>query len=240
MQALSGRPAVDPAEEAAQAADDGLAEALKSLSHPKRLRLLRFLAEPRSLEEVANELQVARQSANEHVDRLLATGLVERVAGRGPHGPVTHHRLVLPRLFDVYDRLGVRLGIVAAGMEEDVHAYAPTAPLASPGTSGAAADSPRLVVVHGMRVGRTVPLSGSGPWLIGRDPHAALPLEYDGYASNRHAEIRRAAGGFEVADGMSSNGTFVDGVRLPRSGSARIANGALLRVGKTLVLFRTT
>lgn len=231
---------MDPANEVGEAVD-GLAEALKALSHPKRMHLLRFLAEPRSLEEIANELQVARQSAHEHVERLLALGVVDRFGARGPHGPVTHHRVVLPRLFDIYDQLGTRLGLVAAELEEDLRTYAPTTPLAPPRAAGVAPHTPRLIVVHGMRVGRTVPLGGSGPWLIGRDPHAALQLDYDAYVSNRHAEVRRtASGGFEIADGMSSNGTYVDWARLPRSGTAPLDNGALLRVGKTLLLFRTT
>ncbi|HEX9816629.1 MAG TPA: helix-turn-helix domain-containing protein, partial [Candidatus Thermoplasmatota archaeon] len=61
--------------------DVALATALKSLSHPKRLRLLRFATEPRTLEEIASHLKVARQSAKEHLDRLLEIGLLEPRSG---------------------------------------------------------------------------------------------------------------------------------------------------------------
>lgn len=219
--------------------EDGLALALKALAHPKRLRLLRYVTEPRSLEEIAGELKLARQSAQEHLDQLLSLGLVESRRGRGEHGPVTQHVLVVSRLFDVYDRLGSKLGLLAAELDEDVRAYMPTTPLATRVPGPAGADTPRLVIVHGMRVGQTIPLQGSGPWLIGRDPSAALCLDYDPYVSHRHAEIRRGPKGLEIGDALSSNGVYVDWVRVPRGGSMTIANGSLLRAGKTLVLFRS-
>jgi hypothetical protein len=59
------------------------------------------------------------------------------------------------------------------------------------------------------------------------------------YVSSRHAEVRRGPRGFEVADAFSSNGVWVDGKRLPRGGVVPIANGALVRAGRTLLLFRT-
>lgn len=216
---------------------DALASALKGLSHPKRLRALRFLVEPHSLEELASELHVARQSAQEHLDQLLALGLVESRQARGAHGPVTHYVVAIQRLFDVYDRLGSRLGILAAELEEDVRTYRPTAPLAGNATAPRA-DGARLTVVHGMRVGQTIPLTGNGPWLIGRDPAATLCLDYDPYVSTRHAEVRRIPKGYELADALSSNGTWFDWHRIPRGGMVTLANGSLLRIGKTLLLFR--
>lgn len=219
--------------------EDALAAALKALAHPKRLRILRFATEPRSLEEMASELKVARQSAQEHLDQLLAMGLVEPRRGRGEHGPVTRHVVVVPRLFDVYDRLGAKLGLVAAELEEDVQSLMPTSPLAAPASRASSAATPRLIVVHGMRVGQTVPLNGSGPWLIGRDPSATLCLDYDPYVSHRHAEVRRCARGFELGDALSSNGIYVDWARVPRGGASPIVNGSLVRAGKTLLLFRT-
>lgn len=219
-------------------ADAALAESLKSLAHPKRLRLLRFVAEPRSLEEIASELRVTRQSAKEHLDRLVEAGLVEPRRGQGRHGPVTQYVVVVARAFDIHDRLGTQLGVVHGNLNEDVQSRLPTTTLDAAGPSAIARDAPRLIVVHGMRVGQTKPLQGNGPWLMGRDPAATLCLDYDPYVSHRHAEVRRGAKGFELVDALSSNGVFVDWDRVPRGGVVPLPNGSLLRLGKTLVLFR--
>ena len=219
--------------------DESLAFALKALGHPKRIRLLRFLTEARTLEEISNELKVARQSAQEHLDRLVKLGLVAVRHGRGDHGPVSRYQVTVPRLFDVYDRLGTRLGLLASELEEDVRGNQPTVVLATR-SSPKPLDSPRLIIVHGMRVGQTVPLQGEGPWLIGRDPAAVMGLDYDPYISHRHAEVRRTRDGFELADALSSNGVAVDWRPVPRGGVVPLANGSLLRAGKTLLLFRIT
>lgn len=224
----------DPAPDAFEAP----AAALKSLAHPKRLRLLRFLAEPHSLEEIASELHVARQSAQEHLDQLLAAGFVEPRRGRGDHGPVTHYVVVVARLFDVYEQLGQRVGIIERELDEHVHVPLRTSPLGAAGVRGQL-HGPRLTIVHGMRVGHTTVLDGAGPWLLGRDPAASVCLDYDPFVSGRHAEVRRATGGFELADLYSSNGTYRDWERLGRGAAAPLANGALVRVGKTLLHFRT-
>lgn len=230
-------PAEDPARPGADE-EEALAASLKAFSHPKRLRILRFATVPVSLEEIASDLKVARQSAQEHLDQLLALRLVEPIRGRGEHGPVTRYVVAIARVFDVYDRLGARLGLLAADIEQDVLLHLPTSPLAARAGAGSATAAPRLTIVHGMRVGQTVPLVGPGPWLIGRDPASALCLDYDPYVSHRHAEVRRGAKGFELADALSSNGVFVDWTCVPRGGVAALANGAILRAGKTLLVFR--
>lgn len=221
-----------------EAPDDAMADALRCLANPKRLRLLRFLVEPRYLEEIARELGVARQSAQEHVDQLLAAGIIQPLRGKRDHGPVTEYVVVLPRVFDLHEQLGARIGILSGTLEERVHLFTPTAPLNAKGPSGGAEDLPRLTIVHGMRIGTTVKLVGDGPWLLGRDPHATLCLDYDPYASTRHAEVRRTRGGFELADRFSSNGTSLDWLPLPRGGTAPLPHGSLLRIGKTLIHFR--
>lgn len=218
--------------------DEALATALKALAHPKRLRLLRFLTEPHHLEEIASELGVARQSAQEHVHQLLSAGVLEAVPGKGQRGMVTDYVVATPALFDILDQLGGRVGLLRAELEEHLAPRHRTAVLSSGSGDGRPVDAPRLTIVHGLRVGQTTPLDGGGPWLVGRDPQAWLSLDYDPYVSARHAEIRRVAGRFEVVDAMSSNGTFVDWRRLPRGGSGALAHGSLLRVGKTMLLFR--
>ncbi len=219
------------------ATEDGPAAALKALAHTKRLKLLRFVTEPRSLDEIARHLKIARQTAQEHLDQLLENGFVTPQRGKGDHGPITQYIVAVSRVFDVYDRLGSELGVLGE-LNENVTLHAPTTRLSTSPTPPKAANMPRLVIVHGMRVGHTIPLAGTGPWLLGRDAAATLCLDYDPYVSHRQAEIRRTANGFELVDALSSNGTYADWTLVPRGGSVPLQAGSLIRAGKTLILFR--
>ncbi len=62
---------------------------------------------------------------------------------------------------------------------------------------------------------------------IGRDPANTLVVD-DLMVSRHHAELRPAAGGFEIADLGSQNGTFVNGVRVT---SAPVRFGDVVGVG---------
>src|SRR5258706_15372170 len=94
----------------------------------------------------------------------------------------------------------------------------------------------------------------SEPALIVAFPEAAaLPLpstdtigrqwfEQHGIAdpkiSGAHLSVARAAGTVTIRDLESKNGTFVDGRRLPAREPARLADGTVLRVGGTLMVYR--
>lgn len=80
------------------------------------------------------------------------------------------------------------------------------------------------------------PLSGER-LSIGRDEAADVPLPFDPEVSRIHAELVRVAGGWTIADdGLSRNGSFVNGERVV--GRRRLADGDALRFGATVVLFR--
>lgn len=216
---------------------DSLASYLKVLGNPKRLHLLQFLVQPHYVEEIASEMKMARQTAQEHVQQLLDIGVVQRVRGKRDHGPVTDYVVVPQRLFSIYEEFG-KLGVLEPELEQERALRSPTTPLVTGASVPKEQDLPRLSIVHGMRIGQTTTLSGEGPWLLGREPTATVCLDYDPFVSSRHAEVRRAPGGFEVADLYSSNGTFVEWRKLPRGGAQRVENGAVVRVGKTILLFR--
>jgi pSer/pThr/pTyr-binding forkhead associated (FHA) protein len=72
---------------------------------------------------------------------------------------------------------------------------------------------------------------------IGRSDQADVAIAWDGEVSRLHAEIECAAGEWIVHDdGLSSNGTFVNGQRI--AGRRRLTDGDAIRVGATVVLFR--
>ena len=66
---------------------------------------------------------------------------------------------------------------------------------------------------------------------IGRGPLNDLQLDQDDFASGKHALVDPRRDGVWVEDLGSTNGTFVNGVRL--SSSRRLAPGDVLRVGET-------
>jgi hypothetical protein len=75
----------------------------------------------------------------------------------------------------------------------------------------------------------------SSPITIGRGPTNDVPLPEDEYASTRHARIEPRRDGIWVEDIGSTNGTFVNGIRLTRE--RRLAPGDVLRVGETDLRF---
>jgi hypothetical protein len=66
---------------------------------------------------------------------------------------------------------------------------------------------------------------------VGRGANNDLALENDEFASARHARIEPRRDGVYVEDVGSTNGTFVNGIRLARE--RRLAAGDIVRVGET-------
>ena len=75
-------------------------------------------------------------------------------------------------------------------------------------------------------------------YAIGRRSEVDVPLPWDREVSRLHAEICRIGGEWTISDdGLSQNGTFVNEVRL--TGRRRLADGDLVRVGRTSMTFRS-
>jgi pSer/pThr/pTyr-binding forkhead associated (FHA) protein len=72
---------------------------------------------------------------------------------------------------------------------------------------------------------------------IGRAESADVPLAFDTEVSRLHAEVERAGGEcLLIDDGLSSNGTYVNGHRV--AGRRRLRGGDVVRVGNTHLVFR--
>lgn len=74
---------------------------------------------------------------------------------------------------------------------------------------------------------------------IGRDASNAIPLTWDRHVSRLHARLSRVGGEWVVEDdGLSRNGTFLNGERLARS--SRLRDRDVLRFGDVSIAFRST
>ncbi len=72
---------------------------------------------------------------------------------------------------------------------------------------------------------------------IGRGAGNEVALAWDTEVSRLHAEIESTAGEWTISDdGLSRNGTYVNGTRI--SGRVRLRDGDVLRVGTTVLAFR--
>jgi pSer/pThr/pTyr-binding forkhead associated (FHA) protein len=84
-------------------------------------------------------------------------------------------------------------------------------------------------VIHALAEGRAV--------TIGRRPEAEVSVPWDPEMSRVHAELEVRAGEWTISDdGLSQNGTWVNGLRL--TGRRRLGDGDLVRVGRTTFTFR--
>jgi hypothetical protein len=77
---------------------------------------------------------------------------------------------------------------------------------------------------------------GSTSVTIGRRGEADLSIPWDPEMSRLHAELRLQAGEWTISDdGLSQNGTWVNGLRL--AGRRRLSDGDLVRVGRTMFAY---
>ena len=94
----------------------------------------------------------------------------------------------------------------------------------------------RLVVLDSPALdeGDVLPLD-SHPLTVGRGQNNDVALASDEYASSRHARFEPRRDGVWIEDVGSTNGTFVNGIRLTRE--RRLAPGDVVRIGETDLRF---
>jgi pSer/pThr/pTyr-binding forkhead associated (FHA) protein len=97
---------------------------------------------------------------------------------------------------------------------------------------------PFLVLRDGGGGQRIVELEADATRLsIGRATQNEVDLPWDTEVSRLHAELECIAGEWTVSDdGLSRNGTYVNGQRI--SGRHRLRDGDVVRVGRTTIAFR--
>jgi pSer/pThr/pTyr-binding forkhead associated (FHA) protein len=97
--------------------------------------------------------------------------------------------------------------------------------------------APYVLFRDGERRQRIVVLADEPPLVhVGRGPACEIALPWDTEVSRVHAILERAGGHWTlVDDGLSRNGSFVNGQRV--RGRRRLADGDELAVGRTRLLF---
>jgi hypothetical protein len=95
---------------------------------------------------------------------------------------------------------------------------------------------PMLVYMDPTGGQRSVSLPGRGVVTLGRRPEADVCLPWDAEISRLHAEVVERAGEWIIADeGLSVNGTFVNGLAI--EGRRRLHDGDLITLGRTSLSF---
>ena len=94
------------------------------------------------------------------------------------------------------------------------------------------AGQPCLVIISGAEMGRRIDLTHEEV-SIGRSEQCTVYVNSD-LVSRRHAVINRILGHYIVVDLKSTNGTFVNDLRVER---AELKDGDLLRTGKTVLKY---
>ena len=109
-------------------------------------------------------------------------------------------------------------------------------PALAGGPIGQAVRPGRLVVAASdvLRAGEEFDLDAA-PLTIGRAGQNDVAIDADEYASARHARIEPRRDGVWVHDLGSTNGTYVNGVRIDRP--RKLVDGDLVRVGETELRF---
>jgi hypothetical protein len=97
---------------------------------------------------------------------------------------------------------------------------------------------PFLIWRDGDGVQRLEPVSAdAGRLTVGRVPEADIALTWDPEVSRTHALLERVGNRWTLMDdGLSSNGSFVNGARV--AGRHRLADGDRMCFGKTVVVYR--
>jgi len=100
------------------------------------------------------------------------------------------------------------------------------------------AGAPFLVLRDSDGAQRIVELKDALPRLsIGRNPSNDLSLPWDEEVSRLHAELERIGGEWTISDdGLSRNGTYVNGTRI--AGRVRLRDGDAIRAGATTIAYR--
>lgn len=225
-----------------------LEEFLRALSHSRRLELLHLLQIPHALSEIrlapgkaragdSPTRPLAKQSVQEHLDKLVEIGVVS--VHDGPEGKRGKEYAVNPqRLYLVSEEFRKVSSVKVQGAPSRDVTVASVGDAAPPMEAG-----PKLVLVHGFLEGKAFMLrrkdlgTGRG-WAVGRKPELPVCLDYDPYVSLVNSEVLLKGDQYLLADlGSSKNGTWLNW-RPVGPEPVPLTQGDVVGVGRSLLVFR--
>lgn len=233
--------------EASAPQDDALSRSLNALAHPSRLALLRQLRTPKTLREIQLRSQapdeagrsISRQAVREHLDRLIAIGVVHARETQRDYGETTEYSLNHQSLFAIAEefrglaRLRPATEPIAATVERRPGSPEPER-----------SDGPCLVLVKGLDEGRSFSLpapagGGRRQWSIGRRRGLEVSLDFDPFVSTENALVVLENGRYYVQDLPDSrNGTTLNFHALSKGEKRELRVSDVIGVGRTLLMFR--
>lgn len=105
----------------------------------------------------------------------------------------------------------------------------PNQPLIATGNSNVGC----MIRIHPFQLENRLIRLNQSKFIIGRDPACDIVCD-DGSISRNHAIVRRTKDGFTIEDCQSTNGTFVDGVKVQ---NILLASGSQIQVGNHIFKF---
>lgn len=232
--------------EASAPQDDALSRSLNALAHPSRLALLRQLRTPKTLREIQLRSQapdeagrsISRQAVREHLDRLIAIGVVLAREAHRDYGETTEYSLNHQSIFAIAEefrglaRLRPATEPVAATVERRPSSLEP-----------ARMDGPCLILVKGLDEGRSFPLpassTGRRQWTVGRRRGLDVSLDFDPFVSTENALVIVEGGRYFVQDLPDSrNGTTLNFQPLAKGEKRELRTSDVIGVGRSLLMFR--
>lgn len=220
---------------------DDLARQLEALASPTRLAILHQLRSPRLLSDIRVQPSLtragesptrplARQSVSHHVEQLVGHGLLHKVPLPDGGEGYALHQASLFALLDELRRLAKLRSVIPEDPGETVaHQEPPSIRLPA---------GPRLVVAYGREDGAAFALAAGERWRIGRGARCEIRLDHDPWISTEHATLARTPSGFALTDERSLNGTWMDWSRVAPGRTVALAPGALIMVGRTLLVLQ--
>ncbi len=119
------------------------------------------------------------------------------------------------------------------GRKKDASGVCSCSVIGTAASAVSAASGPRLVAVQGPRMGDVYDLQ-AGSATIGREESNSIAFPDDSAVSRRHARIASENGQFTIYDEGSSNGTFVNGVKVTEQA---LHSGDEIQIGTTRLRF---
>jgi DNA-binding transcriptional ArsR family regulator len=220
-----------------------LSEYLEVLSHPARLKILKFIEPgPKEITAIAEHTGMSYQNTKKHLDRLVAMSLVKRDAGLGREtdrgiAPVWKYSLADGGLSGLTKTLGIFSSIPVPPGYNDIRKRIGEVRESVLATAGIR--SPVLILMGGSADGRVFPLTGDRV-PVGRDdpgkplPETAatvsLPEHYLAVTrvNKPHAIISRSGKDWLIEDNGSTGGTYLNSERLAPGKKTLLSHGDLI------------